>query len=287
MKTSLDCISCFVRQSLEAARYVTDDVAVHERIVRDVLLMTAELDFAQSPPGVGQRIHQHLREITNVEDPYRAIKDRSNYIALDMLPELSAMVEASADPLAPAVRLAIAGNMIDLGVKGEITEDDVREGIAQTFSEPFHGDLDGFREAVECAESILYLTDNAGEIVFDRLLIERLPVERTTVVVRGGAVINDATMIDAEAAGLREIVEVIDNGFDAPGTILEDCSLEFRKRFAEADLIISKGQGNYESLSEEQGNIIFLLKVKCPVIAAHIELPIGTHVLTRLKSRKL
>ena len=113
------------------------------------------------------------------------------------------------------------------------------------------------------------------EIVFDRLLIEQLPREKVTLVVRGAPVSNDATMIDAEDTGLTKLLEVIDNGSDAPGTILDDCSHAFRERFDSADLIIAKGQGNYESLSEVEKDIYFLLKAKCPVIARDLGCEVG------------
>ena len=129
------------------------------------------------------------------------------------------------------------------------------------------------------AQDILYLADNAGEIVFDRLLIEQLPMQKITVVVKGFPIINDATMEDAVAAGLTEIVSVIDNGSDAPGTILEICSDAFVSRFEQADLIITKGQGNYETLSDIDKNIYFILKAKCPVIASDLGCPIGQMVL--------
>ncbi len=125
----------------------------------------------------------------------------------------------------------------------------------------------------------MYLADNAGEIAFDRLLIEQLPANRVALVVRGGPIINDATLVDARAVGLHEIVEVIDNGSDAPGTILEDCSAAFRERFEQADLVIAKGQGNFETLSDVRRPIRFLLKAKCPVIARHAGVPMGTHLL--------
>jgi len=284
MKTALDCISCFIRQALEAARFITDDPVIHERIVRDVLRWSAEMDFAQPPPVVGQRIHRRLREVTGVDDPYRAVKDRFNRMAIEMLPDLSTQVQEATDPLYMALRLAIAGNVIDLGVNGDVEEDQVRRAIATTLHEPFHGDVEEFRRAVAEARTILYLADNAGEIVFDRLLIEQLPKERVTVAVRGRPVLNDATLADAETAGLPSLVEVIDNGSDAPGTILADCSEAFRRRFAEADLIIAKGQGNFETLSEEPDNIFFLFKAKCHVIADHVALPVGTHVAIRWRA---
>jgi uncharacterized protein with ATP-grasp and redox domains len=136
------------------------------------------------------------------------------------------------------------------------------------------------RRAVAGADRILYLCDNAGEIVFDRLLIEVLPSEKITAVVRGTPVINDATLEDARATGLTEVVRVMDNGSDAPGTLLETCSPAFRDCFAAADLIIAKGQGNFETLSETRGKrIFFLLKVKCPLIARDIGEPTGRLVV--------
>lgn len=281
MRTALDCIPCFARQALEAARFVTDDPAVHERLVRGVLRLTAEMDLTQAPPVVAREIHRTLRTMTGVDDPYRPVKDRFNRMALDMLPGLAATVKDSPDPLAMALRLAIAGNVIDLGVNGGITEDGARLCVRNALNEPFDGDLDAFRQVVGRAQSILYLADNAGEIVLDRLLIERLPSGRVTLAVRGGPILNDATLVDAQAAGLCDVAEVIDNGSDAPGTILGDCNEEFRRRFAEADLIIAKGQGNFETLSDETADISFLFKIKCPVIANRVGLPMGTHVLSR------
>jgi uncharacterized protein with ATP-grasp and redox domains len=129
------------------------------------------------------------------------------------------------------------------------------------------------------AKKILYLVDNTGEIFFDKLLIQQMPNDKMTFVVRGYPVINDATLIDAKIAGLTEMVEVIDNGSDAPGTILEDCSKEFLRHFSDADLIIAKGQGNYETLSNSNKCIFFILKAKCPVIARDIGCEIGSLVI--------
>ncbi|MBN2116436.1 MAG: DUF89 family protein [Anaerolineales bacterium] len=281
MKTSLDCIPCILRQGLEAARLVSEDSAVHEQVLRDVLQWTGEMNLRQSPPEMAQRIHRRLREITGVDDPYRQAKDRLNRLALELISGFRTAIESADDPLQMAARLAIAGNTMDMGVNGNLTETNIRQVMNRALTEPFFGEWESFRQAVIEARSILYLADNAGEIAFDRLLIEQLSPERVTVVVRGAPVINDATLIDARAVGLDEIVEVIDNGSDAPGTILSDCPEEFRRRFAEADLIIAKGQGNYETLSDEPGNLFYLFKVKCPVIANRIGQPLGTQVLAQ------
>jgi len=281
METSLDCIPCFVRQALEAVRFVTDDPALHEKALREVLAMVAKLDLRKSPPVVAQQIHRRLRELTGQADPYRGAKDQFNRLGLRLLPGLLGRTASAADPLRMATRLAIAANIIDLGVNGRLTGEEVRRAIDHALVEPFCGDMGAFRQAISTARSILYLADNAGEICFDRLLIERLPTEKVTLAVRGGPVINDATLEDARAAGLHEIVEVVGNGSDAPGTILDDCSPAFRRRYEHADLIIAKGQGNFETLSEEPQNIFFLFKVKCPVIAARAGQELGTHVLRR------
>jgi len=150
---------------------------------------------------------------------------------------------------------------------------------ATKLTEPFFGEQDEFRLAIAQAKSILYLADNAGETAFDRLLVEQLLPVRITFVVRGAPVLNDATLSDAQTVGLDQIVKVIDNGSDAPGTILTDCNQELCDRFTTVDLIIAKGQGNFETLCDEPGNIFFLFKVKCLVIASLVNQPIGTQML--------
>lgn len=282
MKTYFDCMPCFIRQALDAARMVTDDEQIHEQVLREVLCLAGNMDMRQSPPLMGQKIHHTIRKLTGVHDPYLEMKDRFNKLALEMYPELKERVETSIDPFETAVRLAIAGNIIDLGVKTELAESEIEKTIAQSLTDPLDTEaLKEFRNATAQAKDILYVGDNAGEIVFDRLLIEQLPCENITFVVKTGPIINDATMEDAQIVGLTDIVNVIDNGSDAPGTILESCSQDFRRQFNEADLVIAKGQGNYETLSNVNKNIFFLLKAKCPVLADHLGCEIGTVVLRR------
>lgn len=260
---------------------VSADPGLQERIVREVLSLIRGMTLDGSPAALAQRFHRRIRGIIGREDPYREAKDRQNLLAMSLLPDLRSEIEAVPDPLLAATRLAVAGNVIDMGAPGDISESRVREAVGRALVEPLFGEQDGFRETILSARNILYLTDNAGEIAFDRLLIERLGPSRVTAAVRGGPVINDATRADARAVGLDEIVEVIDNGSDAPGTLLEDCGPEFRRRFDEADLILAKGQGNFETLSRHPGNIVFLFKVKCPVIAGQAEAPVGAHVCVR------
>ncbi|MFA5552955.1 MAG: ARMT1-like domain-containing protein [Phycisphaerae bacterium] len=287
MKTYLDCIPCFVRQALDAARHATEDSYIHEEVVRGVLALSKDLDMRQSPPATGQQIHKLIRELVKVNDPYHGVKQRFNDAALKLYPKMRRLVVESKDPFKTAVCLAIAGNIIDFGVKSQLQEIELEETIEQCLAKEFSGThLEDFRRAIEQAESILYLADNAGEIVFDRLLIEQLPIEKVTVTVKGSPVINDATMEDAVIAGLPEIVDVIDNGSDAPGTILQSCSQYFRDYFDKADLIIAKGQGNYETLNDINKNIFFILKAKCPVISRNIGCEIGEMILQKTKAFK-
>jgi len=277
----LDCIPCLLRQTLDSSRAVTDDPAVHEKMLREVLAWCAGVDLSDSAPVIASRIHRRLRELSGVEDPYKEAKAEQNRMAIALLPELEHELEVADDPLGLSVRLAIAGNIIDLGVKGSVEKPDVHESVRRALECGVDGDFEAFRAAVESAESILYLADNAGEIVFDRLLLERLPKSKVTLAVRGYPVINDVTMADAEFCGLTELVKVVDNGSDAPGTVLDECSAEFRKIFSNADLIISKGQGNFETLSDVDANIFFLFKVKCPLVAEQTGMTIGSQVLMR------
>ncbi len=279
MKTFFDCIPCLIRQTLDSVRLVTPDEGAHEQMLREVLRMASQMDLSQPPAAMAQIIHRRINQLCGSGDPYRQRKQRFNSLALELLPAFKLRLEQSKDPWEMAVRLAIAGNVMDLGAKSGLTEDQIRTSIDKSFDESLDGNVADFAAAAARAQNILYLTDNAGEIVFDRLLIELLPRHKVTVAVKGAPVINDATLEDAEAAGLPQLVQVIDNGSDAPGTILGDCSEAFRRRFAEADLIIAKGQGNYETLRESPGRIYFMLRVKCPVIARDIGCPMGRMVL--------
>lgn len=285
MRTYFDCIPCFIRQSLDAVRLMTSDESIHEQVVRNILRLAADLDMSQSPPVMGQKIHRLIRELLGMEDPYHKIKKQFNELALKLYPELRKLIIRSEDPLETAIRLAIAGNIIDFGVNSKLQESELEKTISESLAAEFSDmQLKPFQQAVNEAEEILYIADNAGEIIFDRLLIEQLPVEKVTVVVKGRPVINDATMEDAELAGLPKVVEVIDNGSDGPGTIFESCSRYFRARFARADLVIAKGQGNYETLNEVNKNIFFILKAKCPVIARDLNCEVGEMIFRRSKA---
>jgi uncharacterized protein with ATP-grasp and redox domains len=216
------------------------------------------------------------------DDPYRELKAQSNQLALEWLPGLNAKVRGAADPLEMAIRASIAGNIIDYGAKQQVTLSCIEDAMVRSLAVTLDADtLDAFRTEIAAARSILYLADNAGEIVFDRILIEQLPVEKVTVVVRGAPIINDATREDALAAGLNDLVDVVDNGTDIPGTVVDECSPEIQERFRTAEVVIAKGQGNYETLLCAGRPIYHLFVVKCPMVARLAGRPIDTPVFFR------
>ncbi len=280
MQTYSDCYPCVLRQAIEAARMAGATPSQERAIVLGTLDILKTLPDDATPPEISTEVHQLVRELTGHQDPYLEVKREATAKALSMVPELRQLITASPDPLETAVRLSIAGNMMDFGPKQDY---DLWEVVEKVLASDFAiNDLPALRQCLGEVESVLLLGDNAGEHVFDMLLMESLTVP-VTYVVRGGPVLNDVTMEDAAVIGLDKIVEVIDNGASVPGTILSRCSHTFQERFQHADLILAKGMGNYESLSDVRAPIFFLFRVKCPVISADVGCPINSFVVKRGK----
>ncbi len=276
MKTYLDCIPCFFRQALEAARMVTGDEAKQKAIMDAVAQKIPSFSLNASPPEMGLTIYQTVKEMANDDDPYKALKDQYNQKALSLYPKIKKEIQQAEDPLLLAIRYAIAGNVIDFGPNPNF---DLDIELVEIRKKPFALiDYEAFRKALAKTDEVLYLGDNAGEIVFDKLLIETMQ-KPTVYIVRGAPIINDVTAEDAHVVQMEKVATVISNGSGAPGTILHLCSEEFHNHYRKANLIISKGQGNYETLSEEKKPIFFLLKAKCPVIARHLGVDTGSIVL--------
>ena len=276
MKTYLDCYPCFLRQALSAARHAGASVELQRHILLETMEQLRTLPAQATPPVMAELIHRMVRRETHTADPYAQSKRDATAQAMTLLPALRERVRTAPDPLETAVRIAIAGNIIDDGAADHF---ELQATLARVLEQPFAIDgLTQLREALRGAETILYLADNAGETVFDRLLIETI-ARPVTYVVKAGPVINDATREDALAADLAAVSDIIDSGSDAPGTLLDRCSPAFREQFARAPLIIAKGQANYETLSEVQAPVFFLLLVKCAIIADDLGIPNGSVVL--------
>ncbi len=264
MKTYLECIPCFMQQAYRTAKIATTDEKKIKQVLDSAGEMIKIISMEDTPPETGNHIYQKIREITNNNDPYQHVKKANIDEALKLYPELKKRIEKSKDPLLTAIRIAIAGNVIDLGVNKSFNIiDDLQKILKQDFAV---FDYEAFKKHLKRANSVLYIGDNAGESVFDRLLIETMG-KPATFVVREVPVINDCVIEDAVASGLDRVSEIISSGCKAPATILSLCNSSFIKKFNQADIVISKGQGNYEGLSEVSRPVFFLLKAKCHVIA--------------------
>jgi len=268
MKLYLECIPCFIRQALEAINMFTDDQDLKEKIMREVLRATSTFDAESIGLMTNAKIQRILKKYAHSGDPYRNEKKKMNLICMDMADEVTNIIEDAERPFEAALRIALGGNIIDFGQGNNIEEEKIRDAIRQALGQKLDDlTVKRLEEEIGNAKKILYIGDNTGEIVFDRIFIEKFfPVGRTVFAVRGGPVMNDATIEDAQMTGMTDTVKVISTGIDMAGALLPYCSEEFKKEYKEADVIISKGMGNYEALSDEDKNIFFLMKVKCPVI---------------------
>lgn len=263
-----------IGQAYNTAVLCTSDEKTQKAILDAVLARYSGMDLAETPAVLSQVAYELCRSLTGCEDPYLALKRASNEAAMKLYPELQARLAGAADPLRDALLLAVAGNIIDLAIAQEY---DLSKDIVAQVGRGFDVDeVEGFRKAASAARRILYLGDNAGEIVFDRLLIEVLGPDRVTLMVKAGPIVNDALLEDVEAVGLAGLVRVVDTGTNYFGFPWEYVSEAAREEFREADLVISKGHANFETVTElgpEANKTWYLLKVKCKEVARQI----GTH----------
>ncbi|MBU3933560.1 MAG: DUF89 family protein [Candidatus Omnitrophica bacterium] len=287
MKTYLDCIPCFFKQALDAAKLAGANKSTQKKILKALSKEVLKFDLKECPTAMGRILYKLVRQITGRHDPFKEIKQKSNEFALSLYPRLKKKAERSKDRLLAALELAIAGNIIDYGIKSSLNID--RE-IDKLFAEEDRiirredkglFDYPSFRRALKKAKKILYIGDNAGEVVFDKILIEEMEDKEIIYVVRGGPIINDALAEDAAFCGIDKYARIVSSGCDAPGTILKFCTGNFRKIFKEAGFIISKGQGNFEALAGEKAPVFFLFRAKCPVVTKHLGCKLGDIILKK------
>jgi uncharacterized protein with ATP-grasp and redox domains len=277
MRTYLECIPCFFKQALFAARAATSDENRIKQVMDRLGGFLPDIPLSSPPPEIARWVYGAVQEITGVPDPFKTHKERSIRTALQLYPKLKSAIQNSGDPLRTAAGIAIAGNVIDFGAHQRFDlEGELAKVLANMELAIDH--YDSFRQSLERAKTVLYLGDNSGETVCDRLLIETLRKD-TIYAVRHVPIINDATMEEAVMSGIDWAARIVSSGCDAPGTILNRCSREFLDLYRTADIVVSKGQGNLESLSEEKREIFFLLKVKCPIAATHLGTREGGMVL--------
>ena len=272
MLSDYRCFFCFVRafEKLLLKENISNEAKASFTLEMISLYQNNRNDF--SAPLFSMELHKILRSYTNNPDPYKNEKKKYNDQAEKMLPELDYLIQQSGNPFNTALRLAIAGNIIDFAANDNFNlQATIDRALLSEFAIDHSSQLE---DKIKKAKTVLYLGDNAGEIVFDKLFIRTINHPAITYVVRGAPIINDATMEDAEYIGMKEVANVISNGYGAPSTIPDKSGDQFQKYFREADIIISKGQGNLEGLFHlNDERIFFLLMVKCTVIAEFLKVP--------------
>ena len=243
-------------------------------------------NFRDSQPnGLATIVNQHIKEKTKCEDAYFKQKQTSDEIALSLMPKVKEILKTN-DSLETYVKVAIVGNILDFGAYDVNT--DFKELITTNLNENLSiNDIGQFEEALINHDEVLYLVDNAGEIVFDRVLIEKIREYDVDVVVgvKSSPIVNDACMKEAIDAGLDELAEIITLGCDSGGIVEEMFSDEFRKTFDESKFVIAKGMANYEGLTEmdlENKDVFSLLCSKCNPISRNLSVEIGSFVLKKL-----
>ena len=282
MAIESECVVCRMRQALDVCNFVGADEITKQSILKRVMEILIDGIENDSPDGVGFLIQTELKRLTNHNDPYMKVKAESIQKALELYPSLLQLVENSSHKLKTAVELCIAGNVIDFGPSNK---HDIELAVRQVMeAEKSYFDFEEFAEELKNARTVLVLGDNAGETVFDRLLMEQVD-KNYYYAVKGEAVLNDAIFEDAVASGIDQVAEIINNGSPMSGTVLPRCSSEFKDLFHSADMVISKGQANFETLAEEKRRIFFLFKVKCMLLCRKHNLPLNEYVL--LDNRKI
>lgn len=279
MNISLDCIPCIVNSfgRLLKQDHIPQDK--HEEAMRQLLSFLASADYLKSPPELGREMHRLIREIIQNPDPYRDIKKASNRMMLDEIPRLRRLVEDADDKFQTALRLALAGNVIDYGPQDRL---DIWETIERVMHEPFAvDDSQVLRRDLAASQQLLYVGDNCGEIVADKMFLEIIGHPNAYFTVRGGPAINDATIEDAVETGIDSLATIVTTGDDAPGAVWETASREFKDIFMASDVVIAKGQGNSEGLIDVDHNIYFLFVAKCDLIANRVGARKGDFVVKR------
>lgn len=274
------CIFCHTRAFEKKIKELPVDSELKKSLVRDFFKYISNMEETKSAPEAAGDMHRLIRNSSHIADPYLEEKEFINNYLVELYPEFKAAVNSSINPFDKALRLSIAGNIIDNIASPDY---DIKRTINHVLSSDFRIDHSAFlSEEIQKANTILYLGDNAGEIVLDKLFIASINHPNIIFAVRGAPVINDVTIEDATFVGMENEAKVISNGSDAPSTILTKVSDEFLEIYNNADLIISKGQGNLEGLIHEKSkNIFFLFMVKCDVIAKLIGAEKGDFVVLK------
>lgn len=277
MTPQLDCLPCIIKHMIKTVSETVSCPEMQKKTISEILQKTSEIIMDFPPPVIAREINRIISKNAGTNDIFRRLKDESTDFALDLLPSSRQMVSSFSSPFEASIRIATAANIIDFGACHDFSLSYVEKELENSLISKL--DLNAIRlleEKIFSASKILFIADNCGEAVFDRLIIEPYK-EKITIAVRGFPILNDVTPREARLSGFYEITKVIDTGDSTPGIHLDDCSDTFMEFFQSADLIISKGQGNFETLYYVTDRpIFFLLKTKCQVISNVLNTEIGT-----------
>lgn len=275
MEIGLECLPCVLNHTIAASRLATDDEKLHDKILQEMIEIMTKVDDYDYAPQLFRAAQQMIASHTGVSDPYKEVKKDHIEAVLNYYPQLLSFLESKEDKLYWALKAAAAGNCIDLGIFAEVDIDGI---IEKELEGPFaKDDYPYFLKKLKTAKNILILADNAGESVFDRMLIEQLPDISITYAVKDKPIINDVLIEDAIASKIDAII--ISSGSDVLGTIVSEGTKEFQAIYKKADIIISKGQGNFETLSEEnEREVFFLFKSKCALVTRLLDVELGDYV---------
>lgn len=285
MKSDTECLPCLMKQAYNTVVLATSDKKQQREIINRTAQWIEEADLDQTPAAISTVVYRIVSEVSGIQDPYQKIKEQTNKLALELVPDLTKRMVNAHDPLAMALHLSVAGNIIDIGIGHNF---DLRNDLQKILRTPFtHDDTGTFENEISKYRTLLFLGDNSGEIVFDRLLLQHLLEKdlEITYVVKSGPIINDALMADAITAGITELVPVIETGSDDIGIFWENSSKELQNAFRDSDIILAKGHGNFESCNEMPFNFYFLLKAKCNVVAKALGVQEGDIVFKHLSNK--
>jgi len=273
-----DCVTCIINQSQRVSEAINADEALSKKIYTTAIAMSKDFSPLQNPPEVATPLYEKMAELAGKKDLYDEVKKASTLKALSFVPLLEAEIDNSNEPLFTATKVAVAGNVIDLAAEVEF---DLHEELDKIFHTEFSvNDFPILQEKLSQASTLLYIADNAGEHIFDKIYIQTIlklyPSLNITYMTRGNAIINDVTFEEAQEAGFEEVCNLLSSGVNTPGFVYERANEASKKLFDEADLIITKGMGNYECLSDYgRKELFFLLKVKCNVVARSLGKNLG------------
>ncbi len=273
-----ECIPCIIKQAYNAAKIFTNGNTEQQfKIVKEACSAVLSVNDNYTAPEFSANIQNIIEENLGIINPYQKVKEKNLKNAQRFIPYLETMVENSDDKLQTAIRAAIIGNVIDLGANPIF---DIEYEVNRITGNNINFDeLNNFAGELKRSNLILYIGDNFEEALFDKILLKQLLPKKIIYAVRSKAILNDITLEDAKALGINNICEVMESGSEIAGTDLSKCSPEFLSLFEKADLVIAKGQGNFETLLNAQRPVYFLFKVKCEVISKRSRLPVGTSAI--------